>query len=354
MDNADVWHDGRVLVSDQRPTGSPARGQRVLVIASIVVAVVVCALVGTFVVGQLTPSAHASHDEGPAGTDFVDINSVPVAPAAPKPIPGASTGSYTENCGTDANGKHRNPDNVIAAPRQPGGAHHVHDYAGNLSTNAFSTDTSLAAAATTCPNGDLSSYYWPALRLLDQQGSDQNAIGGGADGNHGRIITATSAVIRFVGSPVTNVVPMPEFLRAGSGDPKALTDGHAATADPQWSCTGFQNRVTRDYPLCPPGSDVVRVFDFPNCWNGTSTDSPTHTTHIVAASPNGQCPHGTFAVPQLTLTLTYHVPPGVMYAIDSFPAQLRSPLTDHADFIDVMTPAQQTRIVDCINNNQHC
>lgn len=351
-----IWHDDAVLVSDlqtsaDQPTGSGPGGRRALVVASLIIAVVVCAAVGTFVAVQLSPAAHASHDEGPAGTDYVDVRSVPVAPAPVAPIAGASTGSVTEHCGTDADGRHRNPDNVIASPGIRGGAHHVHDYAGNLSTDAFSTDSSLAAAGTTCTNGDRSTFYWPALRLLNGQDSDQNAVGGGADGNHGRIITASSAVIRFVGSPVTNVVPMPEFLRAGIGDPKALTDGHAATIAPKWTCTGYQNRVTRDYPLCPAGSDVMRIYDFPSCWNGTSVDTPMD---VEPATANGGCPHGTFPVPQLTLTLTYHVPTGVPYAIDSFPEQLRSPITDHADFIDVMTTKQQLAIVNCINQGRSC
>jgi hypothetical protein len=328
-------------------------GRRWVVGTTVVLTAVVCVLVGTFVTGQLTGTAHA-HDEGPNGTDYVDITSVRPAPAGPARIAGASTGSLTENCGTDADGRHRNPDNVIAAPRQPGGAHHTHDYAGNLSTNAYSTDATLASAGTTCDNGDRSTYYWPVLRLSGQQGSDANAVGGGADGNLGRIITATTAVIRFVGSPATNVVPMPEFLRAAVGDPEALTDGNAAVAAPKWTCTGYANRTTRQYPLCPAGSDVVRIFDFPNCWDGINLDSPTHTTHLVSEASNGACPHGTFPVPQLTLTLTYHVPAGALFAIDSFPEQLRSPLTDHADFIDAMTDQQQARIVTCVNSGRQC
>lgn len=335
---------------------SSARGgrRRALVSASLVVAVAVCVLVGTFVTSQLTGSAHAGHDDGPNGTDYVDIRSAPLAPAVPKPGPDASTGSYTENCGTDANGAHRNPDNVIATPGQPGAAHHVHDYAGNLSTNAFSTDASLAAAATTCPNGDRSTYYWPVLRLLGQQGTDADAVGGGKDGNLGRIITASSAVIRYGGSPVSDVIPMPKFLRVVIGDPKAVTDGNIDNAQPQWSCTGYTNHVTRNYPLCPQGSDVLRIYQYPNCWNGTALDSPTHTTHVVPEATNGVCPHGTFPVPQLTITLTYHVPAGTMYAIDSFPEDHRSPITDHADYIDVMPDSLQNRIVACVNAGRRC
>lgn len=324
-----------------------------LVSASLVVAAAVCVLVGTFVVGQVG-SAHAGHDDGPTGTDYLDIRAVPAAAPAPSPIAGAATGSFTEDCGTDADGRHRNADNVVASPGQTGGAHHTHDYAGNLSTTAFSTDRSLAAAGTTCPNGDLSTYYWPVLRLLGQQGDDTGAVGGGLDGNLGRIITASSAVIRYVGSPVSNVVPMPEFLRIAVGDPKAMTDGNADIVQPKWSCTGYSNHVTRQYPLCPEGSDVLRIYDFPNCWDGTSLDSPTHTTHIVAEGSDGSCPHGTFPVPQLTITLTYHVPAGTMFAIDSFPEDHRNPITDHADFIEVMPAALQDRIVSCVNSGRTC
>lgn len=342
-----------MLISEP-PTRGRGTGQRVLVSASLVVAAAVCVLVGTFVAGQLSGAAHAGHDAGPNGTDYVDIRSAPPAPAPPKAIAGASTGSYTENCGTDADGAHRNADNVIAEPDAPGTAHHTHDYAGNLSTTAYSTDASLAAAGTTCRNGDKSTYYWPVLRLLGQQGNDTNAVGGGRDGNLGRIITASSAVIRYVGSPVSNVVPMPEFLRVVVGDPKAITDGKVDIAAPRWTCTGYTDRVTRDYPLCPEGSDVVRIYDFPNCWNGTSLDSATHTAHVVAEASNGVCPHGTFPVPQLTLTLTYHVPAGTMYAIDSFPEEHRSPLTDHSDFVDVMPDPLQARIVSCVNSGRQC
>lgn len=341
-----------MVVSEPSERGR-GNGQRVLVSVSLVVAAAVCVLVGTFIVGQLN-SAHAGHDEGPNGTDYVDIRSVPAAPAAPRPVAGASTGSFTENCGTDANGAHRNADNVVASPGEPGGAHHTHDYAGNLSTNAYSTDASLAAAGTTCPTGDKSTYYWPVLRLLGQQGDDTDAVGGGKDGNLGRIITASSAVIKYVGSPVSNVVPMPDFLRVVVGDPKAVTDGNINIVQPKWSCTGFTNQVTRDYPLCPEGSDVLRIYDFPNCWNGTTVDSPTHTTHVVAETQDGICPHGTFPVPQLTITLTYHVPAGTMFAIDSFPEDHRSPITDHADYINVMPEALQTKIASCINSGQQC
>jgi hypothetical protein len=282
----------------------------------------------------------------PSSRDYLDIATAPIAVAAPAPTAGASTGSYTEHCGLPS-AVHHNADNVIFDPRLPGGAMHVHDYVGNLSTNAFSTDESLAAAGTTCANGDRSTFYWPVLRVLGEPGQDM------VDGNMGSILVPASVDVRFVGSPVSQVVGVPEFLQATVGDAKELTDPLAPTL-PRWSCTGYPNRSTDLYPLCPDGSQVMRIFDFPNCWNGTSLASPNHYTHVVPASAGGVCPQGTFPIAQLRITLTYNVPFGARYAIDSFPQQLRSPLTDHADYIDVMTDDQQAQIVACVNSGRSC
>lgn len=321
--------------------------------SSVVIAVVACLLVTGFVALQLAPPGHAGHDAGPDGQDYVDIAAVPPAPPAPAADADASTGSFTEHCGGNADGRHRNADNMIADPGLPGGAHHTHDYVGNLSTNAFSTGDSLAAAATTCANGDRSTFYWPVLRVLGTQGADAHAVGGGADGNMGTIVVASTVDVRFVGSPVSKVVPMPRFLRATVGDPRAHTDGAAGVA-PRWTCTGYENRTTTRYPLCPAGSRVERIFDFPNCWDGRSLDSANHRAHLAAPAANGACPHATFPVPALRITLTYDVPTGADYAIDSFPEQRRDPVTDHADFVDVMTDAEQNQVVACIDSGRAC
>jgi len=43
---------------------------------------------------------------------------------------------------------------------------------------------------------------------------------------------------------------------------------------------------------------------------------------------------------------------GAIYAIDSCPDQRRSPLTDHADFIDVMSDRLQAQVVACVNDGR--
>jgi Domain of unknown function (DUF1996) len=295
---------------------------------------------------------------GPTGglpaEDYVAIQDVPAASATPVPAgPGGSAGSFTSDCGRNENG-HINEDNFVATPGVPGGAHHTHEYVGNLSTNAYSTEQSLVAAATTCTNGDPSSYYWPVLRLLVGHGHDAHPPGhAGSAGNTGQIQRPASVRVQFTGSSVGPVVPMPRFLRLGVGDPFAFTDGGRNTRA-QWGCEGFPGRTTSRYPLCPAGGRVTRTFDFPSCWDGLRTDSPDHHSHVRFPADTGACPPATFPIPHLRIVLAYQLPPGPGYAIDSFPEQRRSPLTDHGFLVNLMPDRLMASATDCINQGQDC
>ncbi|MBO4275675.1 DUF1996 domain-containing protein [Microbispora triticiradicis] len=325
-------------------------------------------------------------DVGPALEDFADIRRVPPGDGGVR----AGRGSFTSRCGRNENG-HRNSDNHIVAPGVSNGAHHVHDYVGNLTTNGSSTDESLVAGGTTCRLGDRSTYFWPVLRSRQglgaqpsaspspsaaadadadadadvQDATSENATaqdvtarhteepGGAAEGNVGTILLARSVTLQFRGNPVSKVVAMPRFLRLITGDAKAATNG-GANARAQWTCTGFTNRLTGRYPLCPRGSLVLRVLDFPSCWDGQNTDSANHRTHVVFPARNGACPAGTRAIPQLRMTLAYSVPGGPSFAVDSFPEQRHNPITDHADFENVMPDRLMRSVVTCINRGLRC
>jgi hypothetical protein len=91
--------------------------------------------------------------------------------------PTRSAGSFTSRCGTNAEG-HRDSDNFMVAQGKVNGAHHIHDYVGNLSTGAFSTAESLAAADATCTNGNRSIYFWPVLRNTTAKGTDATGDAG--------------------------------------------------------------------------------------------------------------------------------------------------------------------------------
>lgn len=315
--------------------------------------------------GQAQGNANGQAGNGPTAADFVDITKVqPNVTAKAKKTASASTGSFTTRCGVNAN-KNHNTDNVIVAPGVTNGAHHLHDYVGNQKVNAFSSNDTFLQGGTSCQNkNDLSAYYWPVVRVQDgTQDFDQNADGGGKEGNVGKILTPVQAQIKYVGSPTGKVVAMPQFLRIITGDAKTTTNG-LANANAHWSCTGFENKVqlTEQYPICPKGSQVVRTFAFQSCWDGTNIDSANHRTHVAFADANGNCANGFKAIPQLTMRLVYNITPPTVanglvknaYAVDGFPEQLHKPATDHDDFISVTTGNLAAKIAACINAGRRC
>ncbi|WBO62146.1 DUF1996 domain-containing protein [Streptomyces camelliae] len=310
------------------------------------------------------PSGAGQAGNGPVVSDYADITSVEPRLPNPPQQADASRGTFTSDCGVNAGGLF-NSDNVIVAPGVSNGAHHVHDYVGNQGTNAFASDDDLAKAGTSCTDrGDKSSYYWPVLRLQNgTQERDARSPGGGTEGNAGRIVTPKQVTLTFVGNPRGKVTAMPRFLRIITGDAKAFVNG-PGNANASWSCTGHEDRqLTDKYPLCPPGSDVVRTFRFQSCWDGRNTDSANHRTHVAFTAPDGSCPPGFRAIPQLVQRIVYDVSaPSLtdggrtvpLFAIDSFPEQLHKPVTDHGDFIDVFDDNLMREMVDCINSGRAC
>ncbi|CCK30589.1 secreted protein [Streptomyces davaonensis JCM 4913] len=308
---------------------------------------------------------------GPAADDFVDITQVQAnaqlgvgANGLPANGRSGSRGTFTTKCGTNGNDNH-NTDNVIVAPGVSNGAHHLHDYVGNQSNDAFASDQDLANAQTTCQNqGDRSSYFWPVLRLQDgTQDFDQNNAGGGTEGNVGKILEPVQAQLKFVGNKRSKVTAMPQALRIITGDAKAFVNGNG-NANVNWSCTGFENKVQlKDkYPICPEGSDVVRTTNFQSCWDGQNIDSANHRTHVAFVQADGTCANGFKAIPQLQVRLVYDVPAPTVengqvvnpYAVDTFPEQLHKPITDHNDFINFFSTRLMNKMVNCINNGARC
>ncbi|HEY0697851.1 MAG TPA: DUF1996 domain-containing protein [Micromonospora sp.] len=285
--------------------------------------------------------------------DAVGPDQVPITEAAevspdPPAAPGAATGTYAWSCGVS---HHHDRDNVVRAPGVPGAARHLHDYAGNLAAGAHATDDVLAASATTCDNGDRSVYYWPVLQLgSGGYPADPRTAG---RSRPPAAQAPVSVLLTYRGSPTGPVVASPRFLRAVTGDARAATDG-ATLARPTWTCASAPHRRTGSYPACPPGDRVLRVFDFPSCWDGRRTDSPDHRSHLVFATGTGSCPHGTFAVPRLRIEVAYRLPDGARFAIDTLPEQRGDPSTDHADLVSALPEELMREVVDCLNTGRTC
>lgn len=303
------------------------------------------------------PDPNDPDGAGPlTAADYIAINQVPPFASGPRTRAGGSSGTFVTQCGTNQNG-HNNSANFIVAPGVANGAHHQHDYVGNLSTDQNTTDASLDAAGTTCRNGDKSAYYWPIIRDITKQGNDADQPGGGADGNLGARIQPAFALIQFRGNPVSKVTAMPPHLRIITGDAKsAVTNFPSANQRARWTCSGSPNRITTDkYPLCPAGQLVLRIHDFASCWDGVNLDSANHRTQVLFPdATTGACPAGTKAVPQLHIVLGYRVAPGRTFAVDTFPQELRKAITDHDDFENDMPTSLENRVVSCINTGRRC
>ena len=296
-------------------------------------------------------AANCQTQLGPVASDFIKIQKVRPnnLAASPRPRRGASVGTFNVKCGTNKNG-HNNSANMIAAPGNVNGAQHTHDYVGNLTTDGFSSNESLAAGGTTCNNGDKSAYFWPIIRIRNKGSKAVDPLNAH---NIGDPILPASAKIEFRGNARGPVVAAPDFLRVLTGNAKSLSQA-GANQNAKWTCTGFENRITAKYPICPRGSQTVRIADFPGCWDGVNTDSANHRTHIAFADASGTCPAGFKAIPQLRITLKYNLPQGKVFALDAFPDEKHSPITDHNDFVNVMGAQLMNKVVNCINTGRRC
>jgi hypothetical protein len=244
---------------------------------------------------------------------------------------------------------------VIVAPGVVNAAHHLHDYVGNTDTAAASTDRSLSAAATTCRDtGDSSAYFWTVLRdRTDPEGQRRFPGEQASDRNIGVVLRPRVSLV-FSGNPHAPVVAPPRLLRVLSGDAKAVTNG-GGYARAAFTCAGFTDRVASDvYPLCPLGRGLMRILEFPSCWDGRNVDSANHRTHVVFPDSSGRCRPGTTPIPKLTMTLTYDVPAGPSFAIDTFPEQRHEPVTDHGDFLNLRTAESTAQLVTCLNEGRTC
>ncbi|MFF5085402.1 DUF1996 domain-containing protein [Actinoplanes sp. NPDC000266] len=271
---------------------------------------------------------------------YTSMSDAARVPAAAKPVSGASTGSYAWDCGRNENG-HRNTGNPVVSPGVAGPAHHEHDFVGNLAVAPASSVEDLPGQPTSCTNGDASTYFWPVLRL------------GGSRDHHGPALVPTSLTMRYLGNPRGPVVAMPRLLVAAVGDAYAYTNKNGP-ARSSWSCSNTPGRTTMKYPICDDGAEVVRIFDFPSCWDGRQLDSPNHRQQMVFPAAGGGCPAGTFAVPHLEISMTYAVPAGRRYRVDAFDGQRYSPLTDHGFMVNLMPDALMKRVVTCLNAGQAC
>jgi len=177
-------------------------------------------------------------------------------------------------------------------------------------------------------------------------------------GNNGKIIQPAQVKIEYRGNATSKVTAMPKFLKMITGDAKPTSRG-LANARATWTCSGFEDRLSDKYVICPNGSKVMRVHDFPGCWDGQNTDSANHRDHVrFPDKQSGACPKGFKAIPQLRISISYNIARDVQekgqYQLDAFPEENHNPVSDHNDFANVNSDETMAQIVKCVNGGRRC
>ncbi len=236
---------------------------------------------------------------------------------------------------------HSAKDDAIIYPNQPGASPHIHDFLGNLSTNANSTVASLQAGGTNCVNTkDFAAYWVPSLL--------KNATippGGGLPVG-GTAIPPSSVTVYYLSNGKNNTKPFPLGLKLIAGN------AHATSASQEhnvfWGCsTSFPTSPTA--PNCPSNEELHVRVDFADCWDGVNLDSPDHVSH-VAYSTNGTCP-AAFPVPVPELSILVKYPnPGSKWFLSSGPSY-----TMHGDFINAWDVAEMAKLTSvCLDAGVKC
>jgi hypothetical protein len=235
---------------------------------------------------------------------------------------------------------HHATDDPIVFPREPGFSHD-HTFVGNVSTNAFSTVTSLRRGTTSCqPQADTAAYWAPTLYV---------------DGTPVLPLGATIYYRRLTTAPVR---PFPAGLRMVAGN------SHAVFAQPlritYWDCglvkttlygprNGFVPAASSSVPDCPPKTTLQLHVNFPDCWNGRELDSANHKSHM-AYSVNGRCPPG-YPVAVPSISLVYRYPPSA--ATGTTILSSGGQHSGHADFINTWRQSALARLVETCLDEQH-
>ncbi|WP_229693443.1 DUF1996 domain-containing protein [Lentzea pudingi] len=177
-------------------------------------------------------------------------------------------------------------------------------------------------------------------------------------GNNGKIVRPAQVKIEYRGNAASKVTGMPKFLKMVVGDAKPTSRG-PANARATWTCSGFEDRLSDKYVICPNGSKVMRVHDFAGCWDGKNADSANHRDHVrFADKQTGACPQGFKAIPQLRISILYNISRDIQqkgqYQLDAFPEENHNPFSDHNDFANVNSDQTMAKIVKCVNDGRKC
>jgi Domain of unknown function (DUF1996) len=218
---------------------------------------------------------------------------------------------------------HRNNDDAIVFPGEPGRSHN-HSYVGNFSVDASTQPGALLGGRTSCDFDADSSAYWAPTLFVGR-----------------RSVLPLAGFAYYVKRTSSDVVAHPPGLKMIAGNAAALRPQSTNIA--AWSCGELGGgRKFATIPACARNHLLQVQITFPNCWQGTSLDSPNHKLHLAYASA-GRCPAShPIALPTVVLILLYpEVPAQAQVASGRFGI--------HADFMNGWNQEVLVGLVTALN-----
>lgn len=216
------------------------------------------------------------------------------------------------------------------------GMSHMHEFFGNVSTDAYSTYASMIDKDTTCSDdGDRSGYWVPALDIDGVQVVP-------------RRVDAYYRVAQGVNPK--DVRPYPNGLEVLAGDQHATSWPSLLVA--AWTC-GLSPDLSHTPPKdCTPDRPLQLRLTYPSCWDGTHISTANHTSNLAYPNPHSGCDaKHPVAVPQLTLTVHY------AFAGTYKSAKLASGgfTTTHGDFLAAWQhPRIDDQVSGCLQRGVTC
>lgn len=253
---------------------------------------------------------------------------VPQPHALAAPLPPGEIGEFVAFCPFS----HEAADDPIVFPGEPGRAH-SHDFFGNQTTDAYSTLETLLSTSSNCdPPADRSAYWVPTL--YDSQGTPI------------RVEHATFYYTVSINNP-ESLQPFPLGLKIIAGNAAATAPEEPSQI--KWSCLGSPESSTGDFIVCPEGSKLELLINFPDCWDGQNLDSPDHKSHMAYSVGNECPPSHPVPVPILQFKLRYSTNGEQGMYLSSGPGY-----TAHGDFFNAWEPEAMDHRVECLRKLMKC
>jgi len=264
--------------------------------------------------------------------------------AVPQLASAGNRGNFAVNCLYS----HTQMDDPIVFPDQPG-ASHMHDFFGNVTTDAFSTPASLLATTSTCKDSlDHSGYWTPQTSM---------------NGVPIVPIKVENYWINTFGDGAVEVPPVGLELVAGNSHATA----EQAITIVHYNCgSGSNPPFTSPYSTKPydcttymaKGSDgVVETINFPTCWDGVLPVGNDTADLAYQTPPGGPCPGGfSHHLPQLSV----RVHTGLVNPLNkngSIGLTLASGAyyTLHGDFMSGWVQTELAlEVANCLNKHVNC